>query len=110
VLLDLVGLSAKADAYPVELSGGQKQRVGIARALALDPKVLLSCEATSALDPETTEQILGLLKDINRRLGLTIILITHEMDVSGPTFDVFAFPKSRVARLQNISNSRTRPA
>lgn len=116
VLLDLVGLAAKADAYPVELSGGQKQRVGIARALALDPKVLLSDEATSALDPETTEQILDLLKDINRRLGLTIILITHEMDVVraiashvtvlehgkvveiGPTFDVFAFPKSPVAR------------
>ncbi|MDQ0322006.1 D-methionine transport system ATP-binding protein [Pararhizobium capsulatum DSM 1112] len=116
VLLDLVGLSNKADAYPVELSGGQKQRVGIARALALDPKVLLSDEATSALDPETTEQILSLLKDINRRLGLTIVLITHEMEVvraiashvtvlehgqvveSGPTFDVFAFPKSPVAR------------
>ncbi len=115
-LLDLVGLSKKADAYPVELSGGQKQRVGIARALALDPKVLLSDEATSALDPETTEQILSLLKDINRRLGLTVILITHEMDVvraiashvtvlehgkvveSGATFDVFAFPKSPVAR------------
>lgn len=80
-LLDLVGLKEKADAYPSELSGGQKQRVGIARALALEPSVLLSDEATSALDPETTEQILSLLKDINRRLGLTIVLITHEMDV-----------------------------
>ncbi|MCM2401446.1 ATP-binding cassette domain-containing protein [Rhizobium sp. S153] len=115
-LLDLVGLSAKADAYPSELSGGQKQRIGIARALALEPRVLLSDEATSALDPETTEQILDLLKDINHRLGLTIVLITHEMDVvrqiaghvtvlehgkvveSGETFDVFAFPQSPVAR------------
>ncbi|MCM2474973.1 methionine ABC transporter ATP-binding protein [Rhizobium sp. CG5] len=115
-LLDLVGLSDKAESYPSELSGGQKQRIGIARALALDPSVLLSDEATSALDPETTEQILDLLKDINRRIGLTIVLITHEMDVvrqiadhvtvlergriieSGATFDVFAFPKSPTAR------------
>ncbi|MFK0640369.1 methionine ABC transporter ATP-binding protein [Ochrobactrum sp. BD22] len=115
-LLELVGLKEKANAYPSELSGGQKQRVGIARALALEPSVLLSDEATSALDPETTEQILSLLKDINRRLGLTIVLITHEMEVvreiadyvtvldggkiveSGPTFDVFAFPQSPTAR------------
>lgn len=115
-LLELVGLSGKADAYPVELSGGQKQRIGIARALALEPDVLLSDEATSALDPETTEQILELLKDINRRIGLTIVLITHEMEVvrqiadhvsvlehgriieSGPAFDVFAFPRSQTAR------------
>jgi D-methionine transport system ATP-binding protein len=115
-LLDLVGLSAKADAYPSELSGGQKQRVGIARALASNPSVLLCDEATSALDPETTEQILALLKDINRRLGLTIVLISHEMNVvrdiashvavleygrlveEGETFDVLAFPKSAVAR------------
>ncbi|MCK1974928.1 ATP-binding cassette domain-containing protein, partial [Bacillus safensis] len=80
-LLELVGLKEKAGAYPSELSGCQKQRVGIARALALEPSVLLSDEATSALDPETTEQILSLLKDINRRLGLTIVLITHEMEV-----------------------------
>ncbi|MFI1355650.1 methionine ABC transporter ATP-binding protein [Streptomyces sp. NPDC020898] len=80
-LLDLVGLSDKANAYPAQLSGGQKQRVGIARALAGDPKVLLSDEATSALDPETTRSILQLLRDLNRQLGLTVLLITHEMDV-----------------------------
>ena len=77
----MVGLSEKKDAYPGNLSGGQKQRVAIARALACDPKVLLCDEATSALDPATTRSILELLKDINRRLGLTILLITHEMDV-----------------------------
>jgi D-methionine transport system ATP-binding protein len=115
-LLELVGLAHKADAYPSELSGGQKQRVGIARALALNPSVLLCDEATSALDPETTEQILALLRDINRKLGLTIVLISHEMHVvrdiatrvavldhgrlveEGATFDVLAFPKSKVAR------------
>ncbi len=80
-LLDLVGLSDKHDSYPGNLSGGQKQRVAIARALASNPKVLLCDEATSALDPATTRSILELLKDINRRLGLTILLITHEMDV-----------------------------
>ncbi len=80
-LLDLVGLTEKHDAYPANLSGGQKQRVAIARALASNPKVLLCDEATSALDPATTRAILELLKDINRRLGLTILLITHEMDV-----------------------------
>ncbi len=80
-LLDLVGLADKAKAYPSSLSGGQKQRVGIARALAARPALLLSDEATSALDPETTRSILVLLKDINRKLGLTILLITHEMEV-----------------------------
>ena len=80
-LLALVGLSDKAEAYPAQLSGGQKQRVGIARALANEPAVLLSDEATSALDPQTTTSILNLLKDLNRRLGLTILLITHEMGV-----------------------------
>ncbi|WP_312178380.1 methionine ABC transporter ATP-binding protein MetN [Pseudescherichia sp.] len=80
-LLDLVGLADKHDSYPANLSGGQKQRVAIARALASNPKVLLCDEATSALDPATTRSILELLKDINRRLGLTILLITHEMDV-----------------------------
>ena len=115
-LLDLVGLADKRDRYPAELSGGQKQRVGIARALASKPKVLLSDEATSALDPETTEQILHLLADINRRLGLTIVLITHEIAVikeichkvavledgrvieTGPVFDIFAHPVSEVTR------------
>ncbi|GAA5189793.1 methionine ABC transporter ATP-binding protein MetN [Ferrimonas gelatinilytica] len=80
-LLALVGLEDKANSYPANLSGGQKQRVAIARALANEPKVLLCDEATSALDPETTKSILALLKEINQRLGLTILLITHEMEV-----------------------------
>ncbi|WP_122647026.1 methionine ABC transporter ATP-binding protein [Enterococcus mediterraneensis] len=80
-LLELVGLSDKKDAYPNQLSGGQKQRVAIARALANDPEILLCDEATSALDPKTTFQILALLKEVNQRLGLTIVLITHEMQV-----------------------------
>ncbi len=80
-LLQLVGLADHADKYPAQLSGGQKQRVGIARALASNPDVLLCDEATSALDPQTTNSILALLLDINRKLGLTILLITHEMHV-----------------------------
>ncbi|NVZ86347.1 ATP-binding cassette domain-containing protein [Pseudomonas yamanorum] len=80
-LLELVGLSDKALAFPSQLSGGQKQRVGIARALAARPAYLLSDEATSALDPETTASILELLRSINRQLGVTIVLITHELDV-----------------------------
>lgn len=80
-LIKLVGLEGREDAYPSQLSGGQKQRVGIARALANNPKVLLCDEATSALDPQTTDSILDLLVDINERLGLTIVLITHEMHV-----------------------------
>ncbi|AYO31171.1 ATP-binding cassette domain-containing protein [Biomaibacter acetigenes] len=115
-LLDLVGLSDKADSFPSQLSGGQKQRVGIARALANDPKVLLCDEATSALDPQTTLSILNLLKDINKKLGITIVLITHEMNVikqicnsvavieksrvveQGSLLEVFANPKTDTAR------------
>ncbi|MEN3583693.1 ATP-binding cassette domain-containing protein [Streptomyces sp. ZYX-F-203] len=114
-LLDLVGLVDKASAYPAQLSGGQKQRVGIARALAGEPDVLLSDEATSALDPETTRSVLELLRDLNRRLGLTVLLITHEMDVvksvcdsaalmaegriveSGTVADLMATPGSELA-------------
>lgn len=80
-LLDLVGLKDKKDEYPANLSGGQKQRVAIARALANNPKILLCDEATSALDPLTTKQILDLILELNRKLGLTVVLITHEMDV-----------------------------
>ncbi|MGO1060503.1 methionine ABC transporter ATP-binding protein [Planococcus sp. FY231025] len=80
-LVELVGLGGRENAYPSQLSGGQKQRVGIARALANEPEVLLCDEATSALDPQTTDSILDLLVDINKRLGLTIVLITHEMHV-----------------------------
>jgi D-methionine transport system ATP-binding protein len=115
-LLDLIGLSDKANAHPAQLSGGQKQRVGIARALAAGPALLLSDEATSALDPETTQAILALLKDINRRFGLTILLITHEMGVvraiadrvavldggriveQGPVWRVFAEPRAQATR------------
>lgn len=110
-LLELVGLADKSARYPAELSGGQKQRVGIARALATDPKVLLCDEATSALDPETTRSILALLRQVNRELGITILLITHEIPVikeicdrvavieggriveQGETFSVFTNPQ-----------------
>jgi D-methionine transport system ATP-binding protein len=115
-LLALVGLEGKHDAYPAQLSGGQKQRVGIARALVHDPSVLLCDEATSALDPETTASILALLRDINQRLKLTIVLITHEMAVirdicdrvvvleqgviveQGPVWQVFGDPRHEVTR------------
>lgn len=115
-LLDLVGLSELRDRYPAQISGGQKQRVGIARALANRPRLLLSDEATSALDPETTRSILGLLKEINREFGLTILLITHQMQVikqiadrvavidagriveSGPVLDVFTRPAHPTTR------------
>lgn len=115
-LIELVGLSGREDAYPSQLSGGQKQRVGIARALANNPKVLLCDEATSALDPQTTDAILDLLVDINKRLGLTIVLITHEMHVirkichrvavmeagrvveSGPVLKVFKNPEAAITK------------
>lgn len=115
-LIELVGLKGRENAYPSELSGGQKQRVGIARALANDPEVLLCDEATSALDPETTDAILDLLTGINERLGLTIVLITHEMHVIrkichrvavmeagkvveiGDVLDVFQSPKEPITQ------------
>ena len=115
-LLEMVGLSDKAKAYPAQLSGGQKQRVGIARALANNPKILLCDEATSALDPQTTESILALIQDVKDRLGLTVVLITHEMKViteicdrvavmedgviveSGRVFDVFTKPQHPTSR------------
>ena len=115
-LLELVGLPDKAEAYPSQLSGGQKQRVAIARALASDPKVLLCDEATSALDPQTTQSILRLIKDINRKTGITVVVITHEMAVvkeichrvavmdaghvveEGSVFEVFSNPQQPVTR------------
>ena len=115
-LLELVGLPDKANAYPAQLSGGQQQRIAIARALATDPKVLLCDEATSALDPKTTRQILELIKDINRKLGITVVIITHQMSVvestcrhvaileegqvveQGEVSAVFSHPKSEAAR------------
>ncbi|HBO65103.1 MAG TPA: ABC transporter [Clostridiales bacterium] len=115
-LLDMVGLPDKAKAYPAQLSGGQQQRIAIARALATNPKVLLCDEATSALDPNTTHSILGLIREINKRLGITVIVITHQMSVveeicshvaildngevveSGAVGTVFASPKSAAAR------------
>ena len=115
-LLDLVGLKEKANAYPSQLSGGQKQRVAIARALATDPKVLLCDEATSALDPTTTNSILALLKELNQKLGVTVVIITHQMSVieeictrvaildggevaeEGRVEDIFAHPATDAAR------------
>jgi len=115
-LLDVVDLQDKRDVYPAQLSGGQKQRVGIARALANNPDIILSDEATSALDPSTTESILNLLKDINKKLGITIVVITHEMDVikqlchrvavmengviieEGNVLDIFSNPKTQVSK------------
>lgn len=114
-LLDIVGLSDKAKAYPAQLSGGQQQRVAIARALATDPKVLLCDEATSALDPTTTNSILELIRSINEKLGITVIIITHQMSVvesickhvaildngevaeQGEVTEVFSHPKSEAA-------------
>ena len=115
-LLNLVGLEQKANAYPSELSGGQKQRVAIARALANEPKVLLCDEATSALDPETTQDVLKLISEINKKYGITVVVITHEMAVvkqicdcvavmeagriveSGDIYDVFSAPKMPITR------------
>lgn len=109
-LLALVGLADKYDAYPAQLSGGQKQRVGIARALANDPKVLLCDEATSALDPETTKSILKLLKDINRQLDLTILIITHEMKVITEICDTVAVLESgKVIEMGNVVDVFTKP-
>ncbi|MFE7427679.1 methionine ABC transporter ATP-binding protein [Streptomyces sp. NPDC057545] len=109
-LLGLVGLADKARAYPGQLSGGQKQRVGIARALAGDPKVLLSDEATSALDPETTRSILQLLRDLNQQLGLTVLLITHEMDVVKTVCDSAALMrKGRVVESGTVSELLATP-
>jgi D-methionine transport system ATP-binding protein len=109
-LLDLVGLADQAKAYPAQLSGGQKQRVGIARALAGDPKVLLSDEATSALDPETTRSILQLLRDLNRQLGLTVLLITHEMDVVKSICDSAALmEKGRIVESGTVSELLATP-
>jgi D-methionine transport system ATP-binding protein len=128
-LLEVVGLADKGSFYPGQLSGGQKQRVGIARALANDPDILLSDESTSALDPLTTLSVLDLLKDINKKMGLTIIIITHELNVirytcnhmavledgciaeKGSVKSVFANPQSKTAKLfvrinEGFSNSQ----
>ena len=124
-LLDVVGLSQRASSYPSQLSGGQKQRVAIARALATDPKYLLCDEATSALDPNTTSSILDLLKKINQTMGVTIIVITHEMSVidqicdkvavldqsriveEGKVSEVFVNPRSKIARELIMRNRKT---
>ena len=115
-LLEFVGLGEHANKYPSQLSGGQKQRVGIARALATNPKILLADEATSALDPETTTEVLSLLKRVNEELGITIVVITHQMNVvqqianrvavmssgkvveQGDVYDVFAAPRQQVTK------------
>lgn len=125
-LLKIVGLEEKLNAYPSQLSGGQKQRVAIARALASNPHILLCDEATSALDPQTTKAILSLLKDINQKFGITIIIITHQMEVireicekvaiiekgqlveHGSVEDIFNHPKSRVGK-QLILESQINP-
>lgn len=126
-LLDYVGIADKAKAYPRQLSGGQKQRVGIARALATSPRILLADEATSALDPDTTQDVLALLRRVNRELGVTVVVITHEMDVirsiahrvavmeagkvveHGPVYDVFSAPRERATRRFVATTLKDRP-
>ena len=126
-LLDFVGLSERGDNYPEQLSGGQKQRVGIARALATNPSLLLADEATSALDPETTEEVLSLLRRVNEELGITIVVITHEMDVIrsiadkvavmedgrvveyGSVYEVFSHPQTHVAKRFVSTSLRNTP-
>ena len=109
-LLELVGLAALADRYPAQISGGQKQRVGIARALASRPKVLLSDEATSALDPETTRSILDLLRQVNRELGLTVVLITHQMQVIKQVADrVAVIDAGQIVEQGRVLDVFTRP-
>ena len=126
-LLDFVGLSERGENYPEQLSGGQKQRVGIARALATNPSLLLADEATSALDPETTQEVLGVLRRVNEELGITIVVITHEMDVIraiadkvavmedgrvveyGSVYDVFANPQTSVAAKFVATSLRNEP-
>ncbi|WP_257181060.1 methionine ABC transporter ATP-binding protein [Corynebacterium cystitidis] len=126
-LLDFVGLADRGKNYPDQLSGGQKQRVGIARALATNPTLLLADEATSALDPETTQEVLALLRKVNQELGITIVVITHEMDVIrsiadkvavmengrvveyGSVYEVFSGPQTRVAQRFVASSLRNTP-
>jgi len=109
-LLELVGLAPLAGRYPAQISGGQKQRVGIARALANHPKVLLSDEATSALDPETTRSILDLLRQVNRELGVTVVLITHQMQVIKQIADrVAVIDAGRIVEMGSVLEVFTRP-
>ncbi|QAY69780.1 methionine ABC transporter ATP-binding protein [Xylanimonas protaetiae] len=127
-LLEFVGIADKADVYPSQLSGGQKQRVGIARALATNPRILLADEATSALDPETTRDVLRLLQRVNRELGITVVIITHEMDVVryacdrvavmehgrvvevGDAYSVFSGPQAAVTQRFVGTSLRDRPS
>ncbi len=109
-LLSIVGLGDKAKAYPAQLSGGQKQRIAIARALATNPKVLLCDEATSALDPTTTRSILNLLKEINQKLGITVVVITHEMSVIEEICHrVAIIDQSRIAEIGDVEEVFVRP-
>jgi D-methionine transport system ATP-binding protein len=127
-LLEFVGIADKAGSYPAQLSGGQKQRVGIARALAANPRILLADEATSALDPETTREVLRLLQRVNRELGITVVIITHEMDVvryccdrvavmehgkvaeTGDAYTIFSSPTAPITRRFVATSLRDRPS